>query len=307
MSQVLSTFRSSIDVAVDAPMHAVLVLLVTLVTFVVGVALGLIPIVGPMVSSILVTPLMLAAVLGSANAARLGEPPFTGLKRGVGDAGTSLVGAFGLLYAGYAAVGIVLSIVAVVVFALTIGVGSSVEPTAGSLFGGAMGIVFVLLFLVVLAAVVLVGLVAQFVGPAAVVAGTGAVDSLRTSYRFFRQNVLGVLGFTGVVFLFVLLAYVVAAAAFAVGYVAISDLAGFAMGGVAYVVAFALVGAVLTVYQVTYFDAVADESVLPVENDRESTEAGPEENGESDGSESPVENGTTFEFADESDDPDDAR
>lgn len=267
MSHVIASFRSSVGVAAEAPLHAVIVLVVTLAASVLGLALGLIPIVGPIVSGVLVTPLMLAAVLGSANATRLGDHPFDGLKRGLGDAGVSLVGAFGLLYAGYLAVSIVVTLGAVVVIALTIGIGGSIEPGLSTALGSAMGLVFVLFFLVVLVAILLLGLVAQFVGPAAVVAGTGAVDSLGTSYRFFRRNLRGVLGFSAVVFGVVLLAYAVAAVAFGVGYLAVSEVAGFAMGGVAYLLAFALVGAILTVYQVTYFDAVVDESVLPEADD----------------------------------------
>lgn len=52
-------------------------------------------------------------------------------------------------------------------------------------------------------------------------------------------------------------------AAFAVGYLAVSHVADIALGAAVYFLAFALVGAVFTVYQVTYFDAVVDETVLP--------------------------------------------
>lgn len=263
MSKVVSMFRFSVGVAFETPLHAGVVFISTLVATLVALVFGLIPLVGPLVSGVLVTPLMLAAVLGSANAARLGESPVAGFGRGLSDAGMSLVGAFALLYAGYAAVGLVLGIFGAVAVVLTVGIGSGVDPAAGSAVGGVMSVLLVAVFGVFFVAVLLVALTLQFVGPAAVVAGTGAVDSLKTSYRFFRRNLRGALGFSALTFGVILLAYGLVAAAFAVGYFAVSDLAGVALGAVVYFLGFVPVGAVLTVYQVTYFDAVADETVLP--------------------------------------------
>ena len=269
MSQVLASFRSAVGVAVSVPSHAAVVIVAMLAAFVASVVFAFVPVVGPIVGSVVVTPLLLAAALGSADAARHDESAVEGFKRGVSEAGVSLVGAYGLLYAAMVGLSLVFAVAFVLVALFTVGLGSLADPATGSLFGGVLGILLALGFGLALLFGLLVTLVVQFVGPAAVVAGTGAVDSVTTSYRFFRRNVLGVLGFSSVVFGLVLLAYVGAGAGFLVGALAADRVVALVLAGLGYVVAFAVLVPVLTVYQVDYFDAVADESVLPATEDRD--------------------------------------
>lgn len=268
MSQVLASFRSAVGVAVSVPSHAAVVIVAMLAAFVASVVFAFVPIVGPIVGSVVVTPLLLAAALGSADAARHGESAVEGLERGVSEAGVSLVGAYGLLYAAMVGLSLVCVVAFVLVTLVTAGLGSLTDPAAGSLFGGVLGILLALGFGLALLVGLLVTLAVQFVGPAAVVAGTGAVDSVATSYRFFRRNFLGVLGFSAVVFGLVLLAYVGAGAGFLVGSLAADRVVALVLAGLGYVVAFAVFVPVFTVYQVEYFDAVADESVMPPPEDR---------------------------------------
>lgn len=270
MSHVLSSFRSSVGIAVDHPGHAVLVTSVTLVAMAVSLVLNFVPLVGPVVSNVVIMPLMLAAILGSAHGIRVGTRPFHGMKAGLSGAGKSLVGAFGLLYAVMMALGIAVSLLALLVFVAVVLVGGGAGAEAGMLTAGSqllMGIGSIVLVGGVLLTMLVVTLFIQFVAPAAVVAETNAVDSLKTSYRFVRQNLVSVLGFTGVVLGVVLLGYLLTAVGFAAGYYAINEIAGIAVGGVVYVVAFGVVGAVLTVYQVEYFVTVADSSVIPSDDD----------------------------------------
>lgn len=268
MSQVLASFRSAVGVAASVLSHAAVVIVAMLAAFVASVVFAFVPIVGPIVGSVVVTPLLLAAVLGSADAARHGESAVEGLKRGVSEAGVSLVGAYGLLYAAVVGLSFLFVVAFVLVTLFTAGLGSLVDPAAGSLFGGVLGVLLALGFGLASLFGLLVTLAVQFVGPAAVVAGTGAVDSVTTSYRFVRRNVLGVLGFSAVVFGLVLLAYVGAGAGYLVGSLAADSVVALVLAGLGYVVAFAVLAPLLTIYQVEYFDAVADESVLPATGDR---------------------------------------
>lgn len=239
-----------------------------LAAFVASVVFAFVPIVGPIVGSVAVTPLLLAAALGSADAARHGESAVEGLKRGVSEAGVSLVGAYGLLYAAMVGLSLVFVVAFVLVTLLTAGLGSLADPAAGSPFGGVLGILLALGFGLAVLFGLLVTLAVQFVGPAAVVAGTGAVDSVATSDRFFRRNVRSVLGFSAVVFGLVLLAYVGAGTGFLVDSLTADRVVALVLAGLGDVVAFAVLAPVLTVYQVEYFDAVTDESVLPTTEDR---------------------------------------
>jgi hypothetical protein len=304
MSQVLGSFRSSLGIAVGAPAHALVAATVMLVALAIGAVLSFIPLVGPMVSSIVISPLMLAAVLGSANAARHGESVVEGLKRGVSESGVSLIGAYGLVYAVVLGVSLVLGIGIVVVLMFTVGIGSAVDPSVGTLFSGVFGILLLVFFLVFFALGLLGAFAIMFVGPAAVVAGTGAVDSLKTSYRFFRQNVLGVLGFSAVVFALTIVAYVPAVAGFAIGFVAASELAAWVLAGVGYLLAFAVLAPVLTIYQVEYFDRVVDASVLPATGTVERQPTGTTVTGvgtETESGSAPASDDTAFDFGDHDD------
>lgn len=268
MSQVISSFRSAVGTAVGAPFHAVLVFLTTLLGVVVGGVLGFIPLFGPLVNGVVVAPALLVAAVGSAHAVRNGDGAFGGAKSAVKRAGASVMGAYALLTAIYVGVSLVLTLLfAVLLFAM--GVGSGIQSGNGlPALTGAVGVVGVLLFLIFLVVLLAVAMAVQFVAPAAVVAGTGALDSLKTSYRFFHRNVLGVTGFSLLLAAVGAVAMLAVAVLFAIGR-AIDPGVGLALAAIGYVVAIAAVGSVTSIYQVSYFDSVVESAALPDGHDWE--------------------------------------
>lgn len=268
MSQVVSTFRSAVATAAGAPFHALLVFVTTLLGVLVGGVLGFIPFVGPLVNGVVVAPLLLVATVGSAHAIRDGGGAFDGAMAAAKRAGPSVMGAYALLVALYVGVSLLLTLFLGILL-VTVGMGGEMGSGSGlsAMTGVAtvVGVVLLLAFLVVLLAV---AMAVQFVAPAAVVAGTGAVDSLRTSYRFFRRNVLGVTGFSLVLGGLWVAAMLAVGVLFAIGR-AVDPGIGLGFAAVGYVLAITAVGSISSIYQVGYFDAVVEPAHLPDGHDRE--------------------------------------
>lgn len=266
MSHVVSTFKSAVRTAVDVPSHAILLIGVSFVALIASLVLAIIPLVGPLVSSFFLTPLVVAGVVGSANAARQGRSPVDGLKNAITESGASIIGAFGLLYIGMTALWMVVAVVlAIGMFLFGFGATVATPPTDPGMGAGmsVFGIVAALVFLVVFVVTLALTVVFQFIAPSAVLAGTGAVESLKSSYRLCRQNIVSVLGFSAVSLGVLCAGYGVIVALVVVGRTAGDVLVGFGLGAIGYLLVFPLIGSVLTLHQVFYFDAVADESVLP--------------------------------------------
>lgn len=264
MGEALTAFRRSLAVATGTPVHSLLVFAGGVCVTVVSLVLGLIPLVGTLLNSVVVTPLFIAGLLGSADAARRGENPVEGFQHALSTAGWSVVGAYALLAALWVAVAIVAGIVLLVAVVLAVGIstqtgagmGQSLLPSTGGILAVGLGLLFLLVFAVVLLAV-------QFVAPAAVVAGTGAVESLRTSYRFFRRNPLGVLGFVLVSAVVSVVGLLLAVAFAGVGFVLWDETAALVLGVLGYLVAGVEVSSVISIFMVTYFDAAVAEADLP--------------------------------------------
>lgn len=270
MGQVLSTFRAALRTAVGAPGHAILVFVTTLLGAAVGGVLGFIPLVGPLVNGVVVTPVLLVTVVGSAHAVRDGGGAFDGATDAVKRAGTSVMGAYALLTGLYLAVSLVLTLFLAVVL-VTVGMSGSPGGDALPALTGAASVVGVVLLLAFLIVLVAVAMAVQFVAPAAVVAGTGAVDSLKTSYWFFRRNVLGVTGFSLVLAGLGVASIVAVGVLFAVGR-AIDPGIGLASAAVGYVAAFVVLGSISSIYLVAYFEAVVEPADLPEGHDWEGPE-----------------------------------
>lgn len=262
MGQVLSTFRSALGTAVRSPMHLTVVIVVGTAAAFASVVIPFVPLVGlfagPLVNGVLLTPLVLAALLGSARAARNGENAWNGAQSTVEECWTDLVGAYGLVAALWVFVG---GAIGVLFLIGALGLGSLTEPQ--SFVAGTTAVLVALPFLLVVALVAVAGMVLQFVAPAAVVAGTDAVESLKTAVRFSLANPLGVVGFSLV----------------ALGVGVAAALPGVLLGGIVwyfdarvaaavilvigYLEAVAVAGSVTSVYLVTYFEAAVDASDLP--------------------------------------------
>lgn len=263
MGQALAAFRRSLGTATGAPVHSLLVFAGGLCVTVASVVLGAIPLFGTLVNGVVVTPLFLAGLLGSADAARRGERPTEGFQEALSDAGWSVVGAYALLAAIWIAVAIVAVFVLLVVVFLTgistqygAGIGQTLPPGAGGALAVSLGFLFLLVLAVVLLAV-------QFVAPAAVVAGTGAVESVRTSYRFFRRNPIGVLGFVLLTAVASAVGVLLTVTLAGVGVVLWDEMGALVLGGLGYLVAGVEVSSVISIFMVTYFDAAVVEADLP--------------------------------------------
>lgn len=255
MGQVVSAFRRSLGIATDAPVHSLLVLVCGISAAAVSLVTGLVPLVGMLVNGIVVTPLLLTGLLGSADAARLGESPADGFRDGVSAAGWNVVGAYALLTALWIGLAILLTVF-VVAAALVAGMDE------GALTGAGDAVVAGIALLAV-ATVVLAALAVQFVAPSAVVARTDAVESIKTSYRFFRRNPLGVFGFGLVAATFSVVALLLTVGLALLGQAIGGETLGLVLGGIGYFVAGVEVSSVFTVYMVTYFAVTVTDADLP--------------------------------------------
>lgn len=262
MSQVRSTFRSAFGTAVRSPMHLTVVLVVGTVAALASVVVPFIPFVGllagPVLNGVLLTPLVLAALLGSAHAVRNEGNAWNGAQSAVEDHWTDLVGAYGLVAAMWVFVGGAIGMVFVLG---AVGVESMTEFE--NFRAGTQALVVALPALSVLALFTVASMVLQFVAPAAVVADADAVESLRTAVRFAVANPFGVVGFSLV----------------AIGVAVAASLPGIGLAGavwyldhhvaaavilvIGYLEAATVAGSITSIYLVEYFEAAADASVLP--------------------------------------------
>ena len=264
MSQVLSTFRSAFGTAVGSSMHVTVVLVVGVAAALASIlfsVLGLFA--GPVFNAVFLAPVTLAAMVGSAHAARHGQDSWTGARSAVENHWANLVGAFGLV----AIVWVVIGGLFGLVFVLgAVGLESlSVETLTefDRLRAGTQALLVTLPSIVVLGLSTVAGMVLQFVAPAAVVADASATESLRTAVRFTLANPLGVIGFSltavGVTALAALPIVGVAAAVWYLGSTGAVAVILF----IGYLEVATVAGAITSMALVEYFETVADPTVLP--------------------------------------------
>lgn len=262
MSQVLSTFRSAFGTAVRSPMHLTVVLVVGTAAALASVIVPFIPLVGllagPVLNGVLLTPLALAAMLGSAHAVRNGEDAWNGAQSAVEDHWTDLVGAYGLVAAMWVFVG---GAIGMVVVLGAVGVESMTEFE--NFRAGNQALIVALPALAVLAVFGAASMVLQFVAPAAVVADADAVESLRTAVRFSVANPLGVVGFSLVAIGVAVVASLPGAGLAVVVWHIGNTGAAAVILVIGYLEAATVAGSITSVYLVEYFEAAADASVLP--------------------------------------------
>ncbi|WP_254838254.1 hypothetical protein [Natronomonas marina] len=176
---------------VAAAIAGIILLLGALITFV--------PLVGQIVYSIIVVPLVLVGLVAMANAAiddRAGLDEFTD---GIGEYGSDAIGAYAILFVIQFAAVFALLVVALVagigVFS-AIGAAGSGDPGSGldAVAGGGLlvfGVILVVGFLVTL----LLGLVQNFLDVAVVIGGHGGTDAVRESAALVRDGPLSTIGY----------------------------------------------------------------------------------------------------------------
>lgn len=264
MSQVLSEFDSALRTAVTEPLYILLVFVAGIGASIVSLVLAFIPLVGPLVNGVVLTPVLLVATLGSAHAVRHGKSAIDGATDALERATVNVMGAYVILAAGYVGFLLVLGIVA----SVTVLTGTAYFPSmeGASTLANAGSVVALIVAFVIFCLALAAAMAVQFIAPAAVVAGTGAVDSLKTAYRFFRRNVLGVAGFS-LVLAGLSIVCLLVAGLFYFGGRAIDPNAGLALGVLGYLAMFAVLGVVTPLYQVGYFEAAIDDAALPADHE----------------------------------------
>lgn len=262
MGRVLTTFRSALATAVGSPMHVTVVLVVGTAAGLASLLVPLVPLIGllagPLFNAVVVAPIALAALVGSAHAVRTGGNAWNGAQSAIEEHWTDLVGAYGIVAAIWVVVGGALGL-AFVLGAL--GLESVTEFER--LRAGTRALVVALPSLAVLVLLVGAGMVLQFVAPAAVVADLGAVESLRTAVRFSAANPVGVVGFSLVAFGVAVAASLPGAGVTAVVWYLGNTGAAVVILLIGYLEAATVAGAITSVYLVAYFEETADASVLP--------------------------------------------
>lgn len=262
MSQVLAAFRSALATAVRAPMHVTVVLVVGTAAALASVLVPLVPIVGllagPFVDIVLLAPLVLAALVGSAHAVRNDDGAWAGAQSAVENHWIDLVGAYGAVTVLWIVVGGTLG---AVLFLGAVGLGSLADPQ--SLRAGTTAILVALPSLLVILLTVGVGMVLQFAAPAAVVADADAVESLKTAVRFSMANPLGIVGFSLVAVGVAVVASLPGAALAATVWYFGNEIAAAVILLIGFLEAATVAGAITSIYLVEYFERAADPSVLP--------------------------------------------
>lgn len=162
--------------------------------FGVGGVLSLIPLFGPLVTNVVVTPIALAGMVAMANAAAADSASLSDFTGGIGDHSVTLMGAFALLFVVQMGLGL-LFLVAVffVGFGVVSAGATSGEP--GAMFG-ALGGTILLVFAVVGLVALAVVIVTQFLDVAVVVGGEDATGSFGESIALVTSGPLSVVGYS---------------------------------------------------------------------------------------------------------------
>lgn len=203
MGHAISSLQQSVGTIVDEP-----ILLAgvggtfTLAMFVVTV-FNMIPLlgmfVGPIVS-IVVYPLVIAGALTMAHRALTGTPALGDVTDGASEYGTSLMGAYALIYAAWIAVSFVL------VFVLLFGSSFAVEVAEGGAADSGdplamLGTGMLLLLLAIVLVGAVVSMVLQFVDVAVVIGEASAIESFGVAAKTALGAPVSVVGYSVLRFL----------------------------------------------------------------------------------------------------------
>lgn len=194
MGAAIDALGDSIELSTRNPNLVLGGVVAMLLLVVVGGVLSFIPLLGPMVTNIVVTPIALAGMVAMANAAATGSSSFSDFTDGIGDHSTRLMGAFALLFAIWMGIGTVF-FVAVLFLGTGVmaAVSTSGDPAASA---GALGGTIILIFAVFALILLLVAMVTQFLDVAVVVGGEDATGSFGESIELVTSGPLSVVGYS---------------------------------------------------------------------------------------------------------------
>lgn len=198
-----------------AAIAGVILLLGALITF--------IPLVGQIVYSIIIVPLVLVGLVAMADAAIQDGAGLGTFFDGIGDHGSDAIGAYAILFVIQFAALFVLIVVALVA---GIGVFSAIEAGTvgdpgsglGAAAGGGLLVVGALILVGVLVALLL-GLIQNFLDVAVVIGGDSGMDAVRESAALIRDGPLSTLGYLVLRTVVTVVAGIVPFAVFGAGFV----------------------------------------------------------------------------------------
>lgn len=253
MGAAIDALGDGIDIAKRNPNLVLGSAMTMLLLFGVGGLLSFIPLVGPLVTNVVVAPVALAGLVAMANAGASGSASFGDFTDGVGDHSVSLMGAYALLFVIQMGIGFLLLIGIFVAGIGTMSAAGAQDPTA---MAGALGGTVLLVGLVVVLLYLVVALVTQFLDVAVVVGDADAAGSFSEAVDLVTSGPLSVLGYSllrGVVAL-VAIGVPVGVGAVAIGFgVDAGQTAAIAAGVLLVVVAFPVGFAFLYAYHVAYY------------------------------------------------------
>lgn len=194
MGAAIDALGDSIDISTRNP-NIVLGGVVAMILLVgVGGVLSLIPLIGPLVTNVVVVPIALAGMVAMANAAATGSASFRDFTDGISDYSFTMMGAYALLFVVQLGLGFLL----VIGFffagfsALTAGAAAG-DP--GAAFG-AMGGTVLLVFAIVMLVAAAIFLVTQFLDVAVVVGDADATGSFGEAIELVSSGPLSVVGYS---------------------------------------------------------------------------------------------------------------
>jgi len=256
MGPAIESLRPALGVTRRNPALLAAAFVSLVVSGLTSLVVGLVPVVGDVVNTVLVAPAFAALLIGMALAGLASEAAsFADGVESVKANYRSLVGAYALLLVGVVAVAVAWAVeVAVVLVLGTAGDRSAMlaagDPAAIASNGAVLWLTFLALGLALVG-----GIAVQFFDVAIVVGGASAVASFGASWRLLRERPASVLGYSALRMAPVVLAVVVVGVAYAAG----TAYAGGSAGAGLAVVVGAVVGppvyAFITAYHVVYYDA----------------------------------------------------
>lgn len=194
MGAAIDALGDSIDIARRSPNLILGGVVATVLLVVVGGVLSFIPLLGPVLAQVVVTPIALAGMIAMANAAATDSASFGDFTDGIGDHSTTLMGAFALLYVVWMVIGMVFFVAALFVGFGVLSAGAASSDPGGAV--GALGGTFLLVVGVFALLFLLVAIVTQFLDVAVVVGEADATGSFGESIELVTSGPLSVVGYS---------------------------------------------------------------------------------------------------------------
>lgn len=194
MGAAIDALGDSIGISTRNPNLVLGGVVATILLFGVGGMLSLIPLIGPLVTNVVVVPVALAGMVAMADAAATDSSSLGDFTGGIGDHSLTLMGAYALLFAIQMGIGIVF-----VMAFFVVGFGAFAAEVGGGDPGamlGALGGTMLLLFAVAMVVALAVAIVTQFLDVAVVVGDADATGSFGEAIDLVTSGPLSVLGYS---------------------------------------------------------------------------------------------------------------